>query len=103
MPGQPTANASHIYGTHKDISEHTLAIQPICERIFVDAHFTIDLGAVDRLCRVDEAVSLFSNIPRLWSETTVHERRKLIGPLIQQVYVDLELKQIAAIVPEPLF
>jgi len=33
----------------------------------------------------------------------VEERRKLIGPLIQLVYVDLEQKQIAAIVPEPLF
>ena len=30
---------------------------------------------------VDEAVALFSDIPLLWSEATVDERRKLIGPL----------------------
>ncbi len=70
------------------------------------------LSEIDRLLvqaqavmpsNIDEAVALFSDIPQLWAEATVEERRKLIGPLIQRVYVDLERKQIAAIVPEPPF
>jgi len=82
------------------------------EGAFAETEFNHRLSEIDQLLgqaqavtppNVDEAVSLFSNIPLLWSEATLDERRKLIGPLIQRVYVDLEHKQIAAIVPEPPF
>jgi len=79
---------------------------------YLETEYEYRLGEIDRQLghaqavtppNVDEAVALFSNIPLLWSEATLDERRKLIGPLIQRVYVDLEHKQIAAIVPEPPF
>ena len=79
---------------------------------FPDMEYEYRLTGIDRQLgqaqaltppNVDEAVALFSDIPLLWSEATVDERRKLIGPLIQRVYVDLEHKQISAIVPEPPF
>ncbi len=50
--GHPVANSSHIGETNKDVSKHTLAIQPTSERTYPDAHPTIDLEAIERLCRV---------------------------------------------------
>ena len=52
---------------------------------------------------VEEAVALFNNIPLLWSEATTEERRALINPLIRRVYVDLETKEVAVLIPEPPF
>jgi len=52
---------------------------------------------------LEEAVTLFNNIPLLWSEATTEERRKLISPLIRRVYVDLEAKEVAILIPEPPF
>ena len=82
------------------------------EGAFLEVEFNYRLSEIDRMLNqaqavmppnIDEAVALFSDIPQLWAEATVEERRKLIGPLIQRVYVDLEHKQISAIVPEPPF
>ena len=50
-----------------------------------------------------EAAELFNDIPQLWKEATSAERRKLISPLIERVYVNMELKQVGAIVPTPAF
>ena len=41
---------------------------------------------------VEEAVELFSDIPMLWNEATLEERRRLVDTLIEKVYVDLETK-----------
>jgi hypothetical protein len=51
----------------------------------------------------EEAAQLFENIDSLWKEATPEERRKLISPLIERVYVDLELKLVGAITPTPAF
>ena len=52
---------------------------------------------------LDEAAELFEDIPQFWKEATPEERRKLISPLIERVYVDMETGRIGAIVPEAGF
>ena len=48
---------------------------------------------------LEEAASLFEDIPQLWEEATPEERRKLISPIVERVYVDMESSMIGAIVP----
>ena len=50
-----------------------------------------------------EAAALFQKIPNLWKEATAEERRRLLSPLIERVYVDMELKLVGAITPSPAF
>jgi len=63
---------------------------------------------LDQACTVtpptiEAAVELFTNIPMLWAEATPDERRQLINPLVELVYVDLETKLITAFKPAPAF
>ena len=39
-------------------------------------------------------MELFENIERLWKEARGGERRRLISPLIERAYVDLEQKLV---------
>ena len=52
---------------------------------------------------LEEAAQLFEDIPQLWREATPEERRKLISPLIERVYVDMDCSMIGAIVPASAF
>ncbi len=52
---------------------------------------------------IEEAAKLFSDIPMLWGEATLEERRRLVNTLIEMVYVDLETKRITALKPTPSF
>ena len=61
---------------------------------------------LDQACTVtpptiEAAVELFTNIPMLWAEATPDERRQLVNPLVELVYVDLKTKLIAAFKPAP--
>ena len=64
-----------------------------------------DIDAKLRLTRplglptLEEAAELFEDIPQFWTEATPEERRKLISPLIERVYVDMGTSIIGAIVP----
>ena len=50
-----------------------------------------------------EAGQLFENVDGLWNEATPEERRRLIKPLIERVYVDIEIRLVGAITPVPAF
>lgn len=52
---------------------------------------------------MEEGAQLFENIPELWEEATPEKRGKLLSPLIERVYVDLECSMIGAAVPAPGF
>ena len=68
-----------------------------------------DLDAQIRLAQpvsvpgLEEAVALLSDLPALWPEATSEERQRLIAPLIERAYIDVELRCIAAIAPTPAF
>ena len=75
---------------------------------FTDAEYQAKLGKIDASLRltedvelptIEEAVRLFENIQQLWEKATPDERRRLISPLIERVYVDMECSMIGAIVP----
>ena len=51
----------------------------------------------------NEAAELLTNLDLLWKEATAEERSKFLTPLVERVYVDLELKRIGAICPTPGF
>ena len=46
---------------------------------------------------------MFQNIECLWKEATGEERRRLLSPLVERVYVDMEQKLVGAITPTPAF
>ena len=50
-----------------------------------------------------EAAELFSDMPALWDRAANEERRRLIAPLIQHVYVDLDAERIRSAMPTPDF
>ena len=75
---------------------------------YSDEEYKVRLAEIDRQieqsCTVtppamEEAVALFSNIPILWNEATVDERRRLLRTLIEVAYVDLETRHVTKIKP----
>ena len=52
---------------------------------------------------VEEAVSLLDDFPSLWSEALPAERRRLVAPLVDRVYLDLSTKRIVGLIPRPGF
>ena len=78
------------------------------EGAFNDKEYEEKLAEIDvrlrltenvELPTLEEAASLFEDIPQLWEEATPEERRKLISPIVERVYVDMESSMIGAIVP----
>lgn len=79
---------------------------------FTDEEYNRRLTEIDRQLQracvvtppaIEEAVALFSDIPILWNEATPDERRRLLGTLIEMVYVDLKTKHVTAVKPTPAF
>lgn len=52
---------------------------------------------------LEAAAELFGNLPVLWEEAQPDERRRLVAPFIERVYVDLRSKRIGAFTPSPAF
>ena len=51
-----------------------------------------------------QAVDLLENLPALWEEATLSERRKLLLTMLEAVYVDtVDQKSIVSIQPKPAF
>ena len=82
------------------------------EGAFTDREFEQKLAEIDALMArmpvtnlpdLEEAAELFQNLPALWEEAIPQERRQLLNPLIERVYVDMEAKLIGAITPVPTF
>ena len=82
------------------------------EGAFSDAEYQAKLDEIDAQLRlttpielptIEEGAQLFENIPQLWEKATPEERSKLLSPLIERVYVDLESSRIGAVVPVPTF
>ena len=79
---------------------------------FSDSEYDARIAEIDAKLRLtesvdlptlEEAAQLFGNIPQLWREATPEERRKLLSPLIERVYVDMDCSRIGAIVPASAF
>jgi hypothetical protein len=78
------------------------------EGAFSDAEFQAKLDEIDAQLRLtnpielptlEEAAQLFESIPQLWEEATPEERRKLLSPLVERAYLDMECSMIGAIRP----
>ena len=79
---------------------------------FTDEEYNRRLTDIDRQIQqacivtpsaIEEAVALFSDIPLLWNEATPEERKRLLGTLIEMVYIDLKTKHVTAVKPTPVF
>jgi DNA invertase Pin-like site-specific DNA recombinase len=79
---------------------------------YTDEEYKVRLAEIDRQIEqtsvvtsplIEDAVALFEDIPMLWNEATPEERRRLLTPLIELVYVDLKAKRVTAIKPTPAF
>ena len=51
----------------------------------------------------DEVAALLGELPALWGEATPDERRRLVAPVVERVFVDVETKRISGLVPMPGF
>ena len=79
---------------------------------FNDTEYETRLAAIDSQIRaaqpisspsIEEAARLFSDLPALWTEAAPDERRRLIAPLIERVYVGIDTRRVGAITPSPTF
>ena len=52
---------------------------------------------------VESVAGLFTNLGTLWAKATFDERSKLIAPLLDMAYIDIETRKIEAIIPAPAF
>ena len=58
------------------------------------------IGAMPvEMIAVGEVAALFQDVQTQWQEATAEERRQLVAPLLDRVYVDLATNRIGAIVP----
>ena len=49
------------------------------------------------IVKVEECLALFKDLPALWNEATPEERSRLLAPLVERVYIDIETRRVAAI------
>ena len=97
----------------KEILEKRRSVsRAYAEGAFADGEFEQRLVEIDALIArtpvtgfptLEEVAALFQSIPALWMEATLHERRQLLNPLIERVYVDMDSKLLGAITPVPAF
>jgi site-specific DNA recombinase len=75
---------------------------------FSDAEYEAKLAEIDASLRLtsplelptlEEVARLFEDVPQIWEEATPEERRMLLSPLIERVYVDMERSMLGAIRP----
>ncbi len=52
---------------------------------------------------IEAAAELLDDLPGLWREALPEERRRLVAPLVDRVYLDLKTKRISGIKPKPGF
>lgn len=67
----------------------------------IDAKLQVAIPVM--LPSIEEAAGLIDDIPSIWREALPEERRKLVAPLVEQVYLDLAAKRVTAIKPKPGF
>ena len=63
----------------------------------------IRLAEADVPLEATEVAGLLRDLPGLWQESTPDERRQLVAPLVERVYVDVAAKRLCGIVPVPAF
>src|SRR5919106_3877127 len=103
------AVANHDGPDPKELQEKRRRIsRAYAEGAFSDAEFQAKLDEIDvqlrltnpmELPTLEEAAQLFESIPQIWEEATPEERRNLMSPLVERVYVDMECSMIGAIRP----
>ncbi len=52
---------------------------------------------------LDQVAQLLENLPELWDPAKADERRRLLRPLVEAVYVDIGSRHIVGIAPVPAF
>ena len=52
---------------------------------------------------VDEVAGLLAHLPSMWDDATAEERGRLLAPIIEHVFVDVDSKRISGLVPMPGF
>lgn len=55
------------------------------------------------ILRAEACIGLIGDLSAMWTEATGEERSRLLAPLIQRVYVDIETKRVCAITAAPGF
>jgi hypothetical protein len=63
----------------------------------------IQIAQPASLLTLEEAASLFNSLPDLWAEATLDEKGRLVAPLIERFYIDMEARRIGAMTPAPAF
>ncbi|MGB2695641.1 MAG: recombinase family protein, partial [Dehalococcoidia bacterium] len=94
--------------TAKLQSKRTRVVRAFMDGNVEEAEYRRRLGDIDAqieaahpasLPSVEEAAALFGDLPALWEEANSEERQRLVAPLIDRIYIDLQERLVAAIVP----
>ncbi len=89
-PGQAPLGDAYFAGAFSKVDfEARLAVIAVETRLASQA---VPVG-------VDEVAALLGDLPAMWAEAEPDERRRLIAPLIERAYADVETRRIAGIVP----
>ena len=81
-------------------------------RLVGDGEYAVRLGTVDDQIRAateacapsyDDAAALLADMPALWERADHAERRRLLRPLIERAYLDIDSGLIGGITPTPGF
>ena len=79
---------------------------------FDEAEYERRLDALDAEIRAarrpntpsyEDAAGVLDDLPRLWLEATHEERRQLLAPLVERVYIDLDAARVTGILPTDPF
>ncbi|MCC6237291.1 MAG: recombinase family protein [Dehalococcoidia bacterium] len=106
VAGDDGPNLANLQGQRKRLS------RAYADGAFSEAEYRVRLAEVDARIRakttaseptIDEAAALFRDVPAMWAEAEPDERRRLVAPLIERVYVDIESRRIGAFTPSPAF
>ena len=71
------------------------------ERELEELDTQLRLAQLSTPIELDEVAELLENLPDLWREATPEERHRLLGTLVEAVYVDISSQHVVGIAPTP--
>lgn len=109
--------AGYAVGTGERSVESLREARQRLARAYADGGFSLveyeaRLAAIDADIRhasgttpieAGEVAALFADLPGMWDEATPDERRRLVAPIVERVFLDVETKRISGLVPMPGF
>ena len=73
------------------------------ERELDELDAQLRMAQLSTTIELDQVAKLLENLPEFWDSANAEERRRLLRPLVESVYVEIGSKRVSGIVPVPAF